>query len=261
MSVGALATGSASVDTPNRETLGLRGAAALGSGWELGALVLGTLAPSVGLGVVRGTMCFFFFPLPTDMGTKRGAAGFGTCCGADAGFVSSTGVSTFVSVFVSVFGGGRLSMALKSSFFIGSFLIGLPVSSYSSVSTLGSLLNAGSAPVFRLMPEASPLPNPLLPVFALSDADIAFRFGFFGAGNIALKPPKDEPPPRRGFFAGGASSCISSFSCRGCDAPGRLTLIRPGFERSTTFWKPGFGAGFAAIFGAGDASLSDSESE
>ena len=90
---------------------------------------------------------------------------------------------------------------------------------------------------------------------------MAFTFGFFGAGSIALKPPNDEPPPRRAFFAGGASSWISSLSDRDCNAPGRLTLMRPGFERSTTFWKAGFADGFATTFGAGGASPSDSESE
>ena len=115
-------------------------------------------------------------------------------------------------------------------------MIGLPVSSYSSASTFDSLLNAGSAPVFRLTPEASPFPNPLPPVLEPSDAEMAFTFGFFGAGSIALKPPNDEPPPRR-------------------------ALMRPGFERSTTFWKAGFADGFATTFGAGGASPSDSESE
>lgn len=63
----------------------------------------------------------------------------------------------------------------------------------------------------------------------------------------------------RAFLAGGPSDSMSSLSVAAADAPGRFSLIRPGFERSTTFWKA-LGAGLGAGAAAG-ASPSDSESE
>lgn len=125
--------------------------------------------------------------------------------------------------------------------------------------TLGSLLNAGSAPVFRLTPEANPFPKPLVSLLLLADVDMALALGFLGAGSIALNP-LSPPPPRRGFFDGGASSGVLSLVCD-CVAPGRLTLMRPGFERSTTLWNEDLESGFATDVVTGGASPSDSESE
>jgi hypothetical protein len=257
----ALAGAEFSCDTPKSDTLGFLGAGAEAAAGcedeeEAEKVALGFADATT---AEEGTTGFFFFviPFPTDIGTNRAAAAGRS--GAELSSTCAASAGTDTICFCSLLGVGRFSRALKSSLFIGSFLTGLPCSSTSPKSTRGSRLNAGSAPVLRFTPAARPLPSALFPGVAL--AAVAVGAGFFGAGSIALKPPNAVAPPRRGFFAGGASASTWSLSVRDSDAPGRLTVMRPGLERSTTLWNEGFGACRGAGWGAGGASPSDSESE
>ena len=105
----------------------------------------------------------------------------------------------------------------------------LPPSSVNSSrsSWSASLLNAGSAPVFRLKTfrAGALLPVPFAPGGLLAVVSL------FGGGSIALKPA-NAPAPTRGLFAGGSSSWLSVEVCDGKESV-RLMRIFLGLDLST----------------------------
>lgn len=89
-------------------------------------------------------------------------------------------------------------------------------------------LKPGAPLVFKFTPG---LGGPLL-VDVGDDEGVAFGlFAFLGGGRNELRPEKSPDPPVFARFAGG--SMPGGLSLEIC---GRLTMILPGLDRSTTFW-------------------------
>lgn len=203
----------------------------------MGFFFCGFLATDSGLNIMAFP-CFLDCP-----------ASFSNGCAFEGSDVSFVPVSTDASFLGASF---RWNEASSSALWASSSI-------FPPLSNMGSLLNPGAAPVFRLTPLPSPpLPatEPFTPPFVAAAR--------FGAGRNELKPPK-APPPTLAFFAGGPSS-FSSPTASFLPSSGRLTRILCGLERSTTFWKAdlvGFAVGFCDLldrcFSSSDSEPSDSE--
>lgn len=176
---------------------------------------------------------FFFVFRATERGLNIN--GFPTSLTSSAGFIVSG-----IDGSADRLGGGKLSPPGAASALLELF------------EGSSSRLKPFSALVLRLIMGRAWLLEGLL--------SVAFA-AFFGGGRKELKPEKRPPPaPVRARFAGGPSPFDAPSSLEEA-AWGRLTMILPGFDRSTTFWNAGFfGAGLTAGFGA-STSGSDSDSE
>ena len=183
---------SSSVGVEKSETFGFGGGGVSVSDFEGVWLEVG---PGVEVAEVLPVGFFFFCGFRA---TERGLniIGLPIVLGSCAGFSSAVFSVVGRSIVVSPFSTSR-----------GSF------SSVASEVKLGagSRLKPTSELVFRLTPLPSPIPfeAPLAPVF-------------FGAGSIALNPPK--LPAVFAFLAGRSSSC-SAISAFGAELSGRFTRI------------------------------------